>query len=52
MRKRKLGHFRPAEERRESFRRDLGVLARAGFAFDTAKAALGVEGADEGDETF
>jgi len=46
VRKRKLGNYRPASERREHFRRDLGVLARAGFSFDTAKAALG----DEGDE--
>lgn len=47
VRKRKLGAYRPASERRKNLRRDLGVLARAGFAFDTAKAALGVEGADD-----
>lgn len=51
VRKRKLGNYRPAGERRENHRRDLGVLARAGFDFDTAKAALGVEGA-ENDEEF
>jgi regulatory protein len=52
VRKRKLGNYRPPSERRANFRRDLGVLARAGFAFDTAKQALGVEGADEGEEGF
>ena len=46
VRKRKLGNYRPAPDRAPNFRRDLGILARAGFAFDTAKAALGVEGAD------
>jgi regulatory protein len=51
VKKRKLGNYRPASERRENFRRDLGVLARAGFAFDTAKTALGVEGAED-DEGF
>jgi regulatory protein len=48
--RRKLGNYRPASGRRQNYRRDLGILARAGFAFDTAKAALGVEGADEGEE--
>jgi regulatory protein len=52
VRKRKLGNYRPASERRDNRRRDLGVLARAGFAFDTAKQALGVEGADDGEEGF
>jgi regulatory protein len=52
VKKRKLGNYRPAGERREHFRRDLGVLARAGFAFDTAKQALGVEGLDEEEEGF
>ncbi len=47
VKKRKLGNYRPASERRENLRRDLGVLARAGFAFDTAKAALGVEGVED-----
>lgn len=52
VRKRRLGNYRPANERRENFRKDLGVLARAGFSFDTAKTALGVEGADEDDTEF
>ena len=47
VRKRKLGKYRAVSHRRENFRRDLGVLARAGFSLDTAKAALGV--ADEGE---
>jgi regulatory protein len=52
VRKRKLGNYRPASERQKNYRRDLGVLARAGFAFDTAKAALGLEGMDDGEEGF
>jgi regulatory protein len=51
VRKRKLGNYRPASERRDNYRRDLGVLARAGFDFDTSKAALSVEGAED-DEGF
>jgi regulatory protein len=51
VRKRRLGNLRPEAERRESYRRDLGILARAGFDFDTAKRALSVEGV-EGDEGF
>jgi regulatory protein len=51
VRKRKLGCFRPEHERRDAARRDLGVLARAGFDFQTAKAALALEGVDE-DDTF
>jgi regulatory protein len=49
VRKRKLGKLRPEADRREHFKRDLGVLARAGFDFDTAKRALAVEGAEEED---
>ncbi len=49
VRKRRLGHYRPATERRDHFRRDLGVLARAGFDFETARAALSLEGIDEAD---
>lgn len=49
VRKRKLGHYRPAEERQVNFRKDLGVLARAGFDFDTAKRALALEGATDED---
>ena len=44
VKKRKLGNYRNPNERRENYRRDLGILARAGFDFDTAKRALSVEG--------
>lgn len=50
--KRHLGHCRPVAERQPNFRRDLGVLARAGFAFDIAKTALNVEGASDEDDVF
>jgi len=49
VKKRKLGNYRAEAERKEHYRKDLGILARAGFDFDTAKRALAVEGAD-GDE--
>ena len=45
--KRSLGSYRPESERRENYRRDLGILARAGFDFDTAKRALAVEAVTE-----
>jgi regulatory protein len=47
VKKRKLGNYRPVNDRRDQMRRDLGVLARAGFDFNTAKTALGVEGMDD-----
>ena len=43
VKKRRLGNYRPESERRENYRRDLGILARAGFDFETAKRALAVE---------
>jgi regulatory protein len=49
VRKRKLGLVRPAAERAENRRRDLAILARAGFSFDIARRALG-SGRDEDDE--
>lgn len=49
VRKRRLGHYRPAAEQREHFRRDLGILARAGFDFETARRALSLEGSDDED---
>lgn len=52
VRKRRLGNYRPPNERRDNYRRDLGILARAGFDFDTARTALGTEGEDENAETF
>jgi regulatory protein len=47
-RKRKLGAYRPEAERAEKHRKDLAVLARAGFDFDTCRRALGSsDGADD-----
>jgi hypothetical protein len=46
-----LGHYRAAAEQRDNYRRDLGILARAGFDFDTARRALSSEGTDA-EETF
>jgi regulatory protein len=51
VRKRKLGAMRPVEDRKAHFRKDLGILARAGFGFDTARAALNVGNIGE-DEDF
>ena len=47
VKKRKLGNYRPESERRENYRRDLGILARAGFDFETAKRALAAEAATD-----
>jgi regulatory protein len=44
VRRRRLGAFRPAEQRLQFRRKDLAVLARAGFAFDVAAQALEVDG--------
>jgi regulatory protein len=51
VKKRKLGKYRPEQERGSAMRRDLGVLARAGFDFQTSKTALELEGIED-DETF
>lgn len=47
--KKKLGYLRPAEQRKEYFKKDLGVLARAGFSYDIAIKALQLT-EDEQDE--
>ena len=47
VKKRSLGNYRPESERHENYRRDLGILARAGFDFETAKRALAVEAVTE-----
>ena len=47
VKERKLGNYRPESERRENYRRDLGILARAGFDFETAKRALAAEAATD-----
>lgn len=40
VRKRKIGPFRPEEERRACRRKDLAAVARAGFSYETALKAL------------
>jgi regulatory protein len=47
--KRRLGSLRPPAERAPNRRRDLAVLARAGFDFDTAIRALNTS-AEESDD--
>jgi regulatory protein len=49
VRKRRLGHYRALAEQRDNYRRDLGILARAGFDLDTARSALSAEGKDDQD---
>lgn len=39
-RKRRLGPYRPKEERGERFNKDLAALGRAGFDFETARKVL------------
>lgn len=50
VRKRRLGMFRPEAERAEKRRKDLAVLARAGFDFDICRRALGA--GDVADDEF
>lgn len=45
--KRKLGAFRPEEQRKEFAKKDLAVLARAGFSFETAVKALDIRDAED-----
>jgi hypothetical protein len=47
VRRRKLGEFRPEAKRAEERRRDLGILARAGFDYETSVSALGSRRDDE-----
>lgn len=47
VRKRRLGPFRPVEERKPQLRRDLAALSRAGFDLDVAFRALGAPRDDE-----
>jgi len=48
VRRRKLGDFRPEAERAAERRRDLGILARAGFDYETSVSALGARHDDGG----
>lgn len=47
VKKRKLGYMRPFAERKDFFKKDLAVLARAGFSFDIAVKALNLSAQDE-----
>jgi regulatory protein len=47
VRRRRLGPHRPPDERAARYARDLGALARAGFAFDVARRALELDADDE-----
>jgi regulatory protein len=44
VRRRRLGPLRPKELRERHFMRDLGALARAGFALDIARRVLACGG--------
>ncbi len=50
VKKRKLGAFRSVEDRKNYYKKDLAVLARAGFSFEIAVQALNVEGQWTDDE--
>ena len=47
VRRRRLGPLRPPTERAARRERDLAVLARAGFSYSVARAALELEGREE-----
>ena len=47
VRKKKLGSFRPADQQREKYAKDLAAMARAGFALDLAKESLNVSDCDD-----
>ena len=49
-RRRRLGPFRPEEDRKDKRTRDLAAMARAGFAFDVAKKVIDAKSADALDE--
>lgn len=50
VKKKKIGFCRPPEKQAEFRKKDLAVLARAGFSFQTAVKALGESGTEEGNE--
>jgi regulatory protein len=47
VRRKRLGPHRDPEQRKARAQRDLAALARAGFSFDVARCALGVDGFDD-----
>ncbi len=50
-RRRRLGPYRPAEERKDHRLRDLATMARAGFAYDVARKVVDAVSPDALDET-
>ena len=49
-RRRRLGPFRPQQDRKDKPLRDLAAMARAGFAFDVARKVIDAAGPDALDE--
>ena len=49
-RRRRLGPYRPAEDRKDHRVRDLAAMARAGFAYDVAKKVIDAKDPDSLDE--
>jgi len=49
-RRRRLGPFRTAKDRKTHRRRDLAAMARSGFAYDVARKVIDAAGADALDE--
>ena len=49
-RRRRLGPYRPAEDRKDHRTRDLAAMARAGFAYDVAKKVIDAKDPDSLDE--
>ncbi|OFW97677.1 MAG: hypothetical protein A3D94_18185 [Alphaproteobacteria bacterium RIFCSPHIGHO2_12_FULL_66_14] len=50
-RRRRLGPYRPAEQRKDHRLRDLATMARAGFAYDVARKVIDAVSPDALDET-
>jgi regulatory protein len=50
-RRRRLGPFRPAEDRPETGEKDLAILARAGFPYDVARRIVAATTPEELDRS-
>lgn len=50
VKRKKLGSFRPKDQRQENYKKDLATLARNGFSYDIAVQVLGPASADEDDD--
>ena len=46
-RRRRIGPWRPAKDRKDNRNRDLAALARAGFAYDLARKVIDAESAED-----